>query len=231
MAIWEFPGVLSGPLVCSLSKSSMWAAGHPAAVRGLKDGVEMVCAPLQSWGLGSKTVDKVGKRRLVWNLYSSKIGSFRRWSLEKRENWHSSFVDQINNADLLKIPGAWLSQIAPEAKRKPGLCLLGTVPPTLRGLRRLGNCTGGLILPCENENTIPDCILHLYLTLVLLYFIYLLILIIKFIYLLIYLIVSYTCFKLVKKKQQEEEEFSILKRFLKMELKRQWNRLLPVGFC
>lgn len=101
-----------------------------------------------------------GRRGLVWNLYSSKIGSFRNWSLEKSENWHSSFAYQINNAELLKIPGAWLSLIAWEAQRKPGLCLPGTFPPILCGLRRLGNRTGGFILPCENENTIQNCVLH-----------------------------------------------------------------------
>lgn len=101
-----------------------------------------------------------GRRGLVWNLYSSKTGSFRNWSLEKSENWHSSFAYPINTAELLKIPGAWLSLIAWEAERKPGLCLPGTFPPILCGLRRLGNCTDGFILPCENENTIQNCVLH-----------------------------------------------------------------------
>lgn len=42
MAIWKFPGAFSGPLVSSLSKSSMYAAGHPAGVQRLMYMNEMV---------------------------------------------------------------------------------------------------------------------------------------------------------------------------------------------
>lgn len=38
---------------------------------------EMVRGALQSWGLGTKTLDRAEKKRIGMDLYSFKIGTFR----------------------------------------------------------------------------------------------------------------------------------------------------------
>ena len=58
----DFQGVC---LISGLqSFQAQYAAGHPVRAQGLMHVAELVGAPLQSWNLGDKTLDKARKKRI-----------------------------------------------------------------------------------------------------------------------------------------------------------------------